>query len=79
MCVCRPHLSIEGGGRLLQRAIKGLAPKQLSSDRQRRSGREDRGQRGRREGGVGKKRKIRGTHSEWVVGDVGAQCSCSTN
>ena len=53
---------MEGGSRLLQRAIRGLVPKQRS-ERQRRGGREERG---RREGagGGGKKRKLQDAQSE---------------
>ena len=71
--VSRTQLSNEGGGRLLARAIKGLAPphkpqssRHHSGDRGRRGGREER----RRElggtgaGGRAKKRKSLETHCE---------------
>ena len=61
-CGYRTHLSIEGGGRLLQRAIRGLAPKHRS-ERQRRGGREERGKR-EGAGGGGKKRKLHDTQGE---------------
>ena len=71
LCVCcRTHLSIEGGSRLLARAIKGLAAappvkqsRHHSGERGRRGGREERG---RREvaGSHGKKRTSWETHSE---------------
>lgn len=52
---------------MLQRAIRGLVPKQRS-ERPRRGGREERGQRGGREGlggeGSGKKRKVRDSQSK---------------
>ena len=75
---CRTHLSIEGGSRLLARAIKGLAAPPLkqfrrhdhSRERGRRGGREERERegRGRRElaGTRDRKRKTRETHGEWI-------------
>ena len=76
--LCRTHLSIEGGSRLLARAIKGLAAPPLkqfhrhdqSRERGRRGGREERERegRGRRElaGTRDRKQKTREMHGEWI-------------
>ena len=66
LLLCRVHLSMEGGSRLLQIAIKGLAPmKQQHSERLRQGGR---GERGETTVARGKKRKVRSTKGEEFLG-----------